>query len=184
VSTHSSRRSYEPVTDDDLARLAAIGAEHHQRFCAAHSAWTEELLAVCLAQGGAAHRVSGTKGVKDLDVWLFYALPAGRNPAHFPWNRLILHVDFGPSHHGHQLYTDEERADPKLDVTVWERFEGRRVDLIARAIRPHVDGPHAAIWDWLEAGARGRPRSSSAWWLAQAAVVDLGRPARGHQVWP
>lgn len=99
TGTGRTRRSAESVTDADLARLAELGAEHHTRFQAAHPAWAQELLATCLAQGAAAHRVEGTRGVKDLDICLFYALPAGRSALH-PWNRHVLHVDFGPSHHG------------------------------------------------------------------------------------
>ncbi|MBW3613923.1 MAG: hypothetical protein KY439_01250 [Actinobacteria bacterium] len=121
--------------------------------------------------------------MKDLDVWLFYELPGGRSAAHFPWNRHVLHVDFGPSHHGRQLYTDDERSDPKLDVAWWECFEGRRVDLMARAIRSHLDGPHAALRAWLQGGARSRPQSSSAWWLTQAPVVGLDGAPLGRQLW-
>ncbi|HEX7166906.1 MAG TPA: hypothetical protein VF230_07985 [Acidimicrobiales bacterium] len=184
-----SPRSYEPVTDVDLRRLADLGEEHHDRFRAAHPAWAGELLIACLAQGAARHRIDGVHGVKDFDVWLFYALPPGRSGAHFPWNRYTHHVDFGPSPHGRPEHSDAERANPAYDVDAWEAFAGRRVDLLARAIPAHADSPEAALRQWLTEGSRRRPRpgasGSSAWWLSRSPVIDLSRQAArpGAVIW-
>lgn len=160
------------MTDDDLHRLAALGEAHHEHFRAAHPEWAATLLTTCVAQGGARHRVHGVKGVKDFDVWLFYAMPPGRNGGQFPWNRNTAQVDFGASAHGRPEHTDEERANSAYDVATWERYAGRRVDLLARALPALTGGPGAAVRTWLTKGARFRPkedgRAPSAWWLAQA----------------
>lgn len=174
-----TRRSFEPVTDRDLVRLAELGQQHHERFAASFPEWAGTLLATCLAQGAAQHRLHGDKGVKDFDVWLFYATPPGRSPAHFPWNRNTVQVDFGESLHGRQAYTDEDRA--AHNVAAWECFDGRRVDLLARAIAPHPSGAHAAIAAWLERGRR--QRGASSWWLAQAPVIDLSSGRIGETIW-
>jgi hypothetical protein len=182
-----SRRSYEPVTDTDLQRLAALGEAHHATFRAAHPDWAKDFLAVCLAQGAARHRTQGGTGVKDFDVWLFYSLPVGRNGGRFPWNRYVAHVDFGPSAHGRPEHTEEERANPAYDVAGWERFAGRRVDLMVRAIPPHADGPVAAVRAWVARGAKVRPSpdggAPSAWWLAQAPILTLSKDRFGSVIW-
>ena len=187
LSHDRSRRSYSPVTDDDLVRLGELGAVHDGRFRAAHEDWAETLLAVCLAQGAAHHRVYRDRGVKDFDVWLFYALPSGRNAGHFPWNRNTVHVDFGPSAHGRQEYSAEEWANPAFNVARWDKFTGRRVDLLARAIPQNPGGPRAAVRAWLQRGLRHRARPDesrpSAWWLAQQPVIALARASLGERWW-
>jgi len=182
-----TRRSYAAVTDDDLRRLAELGAEHDARFRSEHPAWATTLLTTCLAQGAAQHRVHGDKGVKDFDVWLFYAMPPGRNGGQFPWNRNTVHVDFGLSAHGRQEHTDAERANPAYDVASWERFDGRRVDLLVRAIKTHRCGPVVAVQAWLTKGSQYRSRPDkdppSAWWLSRAPVVDLSSERFGDVIW-
>lgn len=186
--THDrSRRSFSPVTDQDLRHLGELAAAHHSRFRAAHPDWAKTLLAMCLAQGAARHRLYEDCGVKDFDVWLFYALPPERQASHFPWNRNVVHVDFGPSAHGRQEYTSDEWANPGYNVAQWDTFTGRRVDLLARAIPPHVEGPRAAVRDWLRRGLRHRPQRGkgrpSAWWLAQKPVIDLAATKLGETWW-
>lgn len=126
-------------------------------------------------------------GVKDFDVWLFYALPPERQASHFPWNRNVVHVDFGPSAHGRQEYTSDEWANPGYNVAQWDTFTGRRVDLLARAILSHAEGPRAAVRDWLRRGLRHRPQRGkgrpSAWWLAQKPVIDLAATKLGETWW-
>jgi hypothetical protein len=135
-----SERSYAPLTAEHLERLAALAAADHARFEVRYPDWAAVLLAACLAQGGARHRLFGDRGVKDLDVYLFYAVPRDRSPAHFPWNKggTTRRRDFGPSELGRQLYTSADRADPKMrsHIPMWERYAGRRVDLMSRAIEP------------------------------------------------
>lgn len=107
-------------------------------------------------------------GVKDFDVWSFFvALPA----RHFPANRRIVHIDFGPSKFGRW---DGER----------ERFHhylGRRVDLLMRALEVPEDADAAdALVAYLATG-----RTRSARMLAAKGVVLID-PAdrRGEIVWP
>ncbi|MBA2437844.1 MAG: hypothetical protein H0V52_05760 [Acidimicrobiia bacterium] len=188
--TERSIRSHELLTDTDLGRLAELAAACHGRLAASRPEWTAELLAACLVQGGARHRVHGDRGIKDLDVYLFYATPGGRNAGHCPWNRSVWTEDFGPSAHGRNLYADAERAKPSIAQRLprWEAFAGRRVDLLARAIAPHPDGPRTAVRTWLARGA-ARPRHRgplqampSDWHLARCPVVAL-EPDRGAVWW-
>ncbi|WP_124390612.1 hypothetical protein [Rhodococcus wratislaviensis] len=145
------------------------------------------LLACCLVQGGARHYVHHDRGVKDLDVYLFYAVPPGKSSNQFPWLRggTTRNSDFGPSVLGRQVYTDAERADHRLarKVPVWESFTGRRVDLLGRGIVPNPDGPRAAVTEWLEQGARRRVPTATAWHLGRTPVVSL-MPELGEVWWP
>jgi hypothetical protein len=167
-----SIRSFAPLTDENFRRLAEIARARDRDLRAARPDWCSRLLAACLVQGAARHFVHSDRGIKDLDVYLFYALPLGKRPNAFPYLRGSEPRDFGDSDHGRQLYTDEQRSDPKLAARIpeWERYAGRRVDLMARAIAPDAD-PRAAVCRWLDDGAR-KP-GSSGWHLAQAPVVCL-----------
>jgi hypothetical protein len=185
VPAPRSVRSFTTLTAEHLRRLDDIAEAHHRVLAARHPEWTGELLATCLVQGGARHFVHGDRGVKDLDVYLFYALPDGRSAAHFPLNRGTRHADFGVSDLGRQLLREEERADPALrrKVARWESFEGRRVDLLARAIPPHPGGARTAVREWLTRGSRKRPSAGgSDWHLSRTPVVCL-RPDLGAVWW-
>lgn len=161
-----SKRSYAPLTDEHLDRLTAIAADWRVDFCECRPAYRDRLLGVVLAQGAARHYRDGVNGVKDLDVWSFFAwTDDGRGfPYRGEWRR-----DFGPSELGREL-----RADGK-----WTGYEGRRVDLLTRALRVGTDAePAEAIRSWL------RGRSKSAWWLRQKPVIMLDpRDRRGEVVW-
>jgi hypothetical protein len=107
----------------------------------------------------------------------------------FPWKApRKRHVDFGPSAHGRNFYTEEERADPTLGpkIRTWERFLGRRVDLMTRTVGPHRHGIDAAVRDWLAEAAplpwRGAKKMPSPWWLARRPVIEFW-PMRGVTVW-
>lgn len=184
-----SIRSFAPVIDEDLERLAAIARQVHAVRNAARPEWTRTLLAACLVQGGARHRVHGDRGVKDFDIYLFYEVPE-RSARGFPWNKNSWQYDFGPSPHGKQLYTDDDRSKPSLArrIPSWERFDGRRVDVLVRCIASSPDGPRATVRAWLERGAnearRGRPVEDmpSAWHLARCPVIAL-EPDLGEVWW-
>lgn len=113
-STDRSLRSHEPLTDADLARLSELAGARHERLADSRPEWASELLAACLVQGGARPSSHHDRGVKDLDVYLFYATPASRSASHFPWNLPKWHEDFGTSVHDRNLYTDAERAKPYI----------------------------------------------------------------------
>ncbi|MDN2497460.1 hypothetical protein FHY52_12305 [Nocardia nova] len=177
-----SERSFRPLTSEHLSRLALLAESDHSEFCRNHPEWAADLLACCVVQGGARHYLRGDRGIKDLDLYLFYALPVGRTGAQFPWNRYPRRRDFGTSELGRQLYTDADRANPQLakKMPLWEEFAGRRVDLMSRAIAMHPDGPRSAVRDWLAQGARRG--DGSAWHLSRTPVISLF-PVLGDLWW-
>lgn len=187
MTDHCSERSYAALTGEHLVRLATLAAADDRYFGQHHPGWATELLASCLVQGAARHYLRGDRGIKDFDIYLFYGLPAGRNPAHFPWNRgaTTRNRDFGLSEFGRQLYTAADRSDPYLAAKIphWERFLGRRVDIMSRSVAPHVDGAKAAIMQWLERGRRRRHSTTSTDWnLSRAPVICL-HPCVGDVWW-
>ncbi|HEV8277191.1 MAG TPA: HigA family addiction module antitoxin [Streptosporangiaceae bacterium] len=96
-----SARYYGAVTTEHLDRLARLAAAERERFARRWPRYRDRFLAATLAQGAALHMLTGSTGVKDLDVvLLFAALPGERFPE-FP--RLVKHVDFGPSSLGRKL---------------------------------------------------------------------------------
>lgn len=179
---NATERSYRCLTIEHLDRLSGIAAADRERFYATQPLYRDRHLATALAQGGALHWLDGTTGVKDLDVWSFFALP----PEHHRFVADVRHVhtDFGPSELGRQSYDLDLARTPseRAKCLKWSAYAGRRVDLMLRGIKcePHAD-PADAVWDWLRAGRPG----SSAWWLSQKAVILIDPPdRRGEQVWP
>lgn len=177
------RRSVEPITPDDMARLLKLADEDMRRLL---PDWQERRAGVFLAQGAAQHCVDQQHGIKDFDVWSFYWSHTSMT---FPWKPpRKRHVDLGPSPHGRNLYTEVERADPMLGpkIRTWERFLGRRVDLMTRTIAPHRHGIDVAIRDWLAEAAplpwRGVKEMPSPWWLARRPMIELW-PTGGVAVW-
>ena len=112
-----SARSYEPIGEADLHRIATFVGLGHERRTASRPELAGRLVAGCLAQGAAAHLLDGVTGVKDIDVWLFYDTRGIRFVHGLARNRL----DFGPSRFG------RHPDDPP-------RFTGRRVDVMARSV--------------------------------------------------
>lgn len=160
-------RSYERITHADLRRLLAVARADRCAFFECPDRKCRPLqsrvLCVALCQGAALHFVDGTSGVKDFDVWTFYA---AHPTASFPPRRIVSR-DFGSPKFG--------RSPDRPDLI------GRRVDLLGRSIpaRPS-DDPVAALRRYL-----GESRSVSARLLAKKAVVLL-EPEHllGTQVWP
>lgn len=173
VTDRALRRSREPITRDDLGRLLELADDDMHRL--PHE-WQERRAGVFLAQGAAQHFIDGQHGVKDFDLWSFY----WSHPSMaFPWKPpRKRHVDFGASRHGRNVYTEEERADRVLGpkIRTWERFRGRRVDLMTRVLEPHRGGIDGAVRAWLADSApkrwngRGMP---SPWWLARRPMIQL-----------
>ena len=163
-----SERSYEPITLDDLARLSHLAAEDRERRFRRRPRWSvyrDRVLCVALCQGAALHFVNGTTGVKDFDVWTFYAEhPEGPFP--YRWKTA---ADFG-----------ESRFGPQPSDPFGRDFVGRRVDLIGRSLPEPPDAdPVDALRRYLEEG-----RTASACALAAKAVVSLDPvPLRGRVVW-
>jgi hypothetical protein len=149
-----------------LQRLAALAAdaELFKRNPRGSGRYGGRLLGRALCQGAALHYVNGKNGVKDFDVWSFYAqYDDWPFPARWRGTR-----DFGLSKFSRYP------GDPP-------HYAGRRVDLLERSLpaAPGTD-PAQAIHDYLAAG-----RTSSARALAAKAVVLVDPMDRvGEIVWP
>ena len=184
-------RSFVPLTREHLVHLVALATVDHEKFTRTDGRpeYSDLRVAVVLAQGAAQHWVdvhAGTarpNGVKDLDVWTFYAARPG---AQFPAAKRETHADFGRSSLGRQAYTPADVAALGPRMHAWELYEGRRVDFLMRALPvPRgcpPDEAEEAIANWLTAGARSksvtppsdRSRSNSRHaWRARVAVGAL-----------
>lgn len=160
-------RSYEPITADDLDRLAEIAREDLTRFFDRnpHRAQHRQLyLGSALCQGAALHYLDGQNGVKDFDIYHFFAR---KDQWPFPERRRGI-VDFGQSKFGCS------QAEKELGFC-------RRVDLMGRSLDAEQgDDPVEAIQRWLRHSRNSTPR-----FLAAKAVVILEpEKLRGTIVWP
>jgi hypothetical protein len=174
-----------------LRRLANLADADHEFFTrpGGRPEYQSRRLAVALAQGAALHYLDGKNGVKDLDIWTFYAgLPGTR----FPADRRETHRDFGPSEFGRQLY-DFDAARSEREQACWRRWEsysGRRVDFLMRALQvppgTGIDEVVDALRAWLLEGCRHPgAKKPTAWHLAQKAMVLAWPESRqGYIVWP
>lgn len=181
--TRPAMRSYATIEVEHLERLSALAAADRETFYLKHPEYRRRFLATVLAQGAALHFLDGKNGVKDLDVWSFFALP--REVTRFPADKRNVHLDFGPSTLGRQPYALEEAPNPYVRArwAKWAEFEGRRVDLLMRGLpcSPGAD-PVEAIRDWLISG-RTKPRSSPARLSEKAMILIDPDGRRGEVVW-
>jgi hypothetical protein len=161
-------RSLAVIDVDDLRRLAGIAAKVEAGLFARHpqgaGRYSGRLLGRALCQGAALHYLDGKNGVKDLDVWSFYAALAD-GPFPYRWRGT---ADYGPSKFGRYP------RDPPS-------FTGRRVDLIGRSLdAPPGADPAAVVSRWLSAA-----HTKSARELAAKAVVLIAPESRtGEVIWP
>ena len=159
-------RSYAAITHDDLSRLGRIAKEDRESFFARyprHRVLAERVIAVALCQGAALHFLDGTNGVKDFDVWTFYAAHPDTT---YPPRRMVKR-NFG---------------DPKFGQTPDSpEYIGRRVDLLGRSLRVAPDSdPVEVLRAYLTQG-----RTPAAELLAQKAVVLIEPVSQtGAVVWP
>lgn len=163
----SSEQSFERIEDADLERLGLSAKRDRDEFFARNPKWSlyaDRVICVALCQGAALHFVDGRNGVKDFDVWTFFAEhPDGRLKV----GRRKAHGDFGPSKFG------RHPADAG--------YEGRRIDFLMRSIPCRHDAdPVKAIREYLSGGTTDSARA-----LATKAVV-LIEPERLRRsvVWP
>jgi hypothetical protein len=159
-------RSTAPLTDEHLHRLWEIAEKDREGMFSRNphlSVYRDRILLTALCQGAALHFVNGTNGVKDLDVYTFYAADSGVG---YPYRRRGV-VDFGDSELGR--HPDDHE------------FQGRRVDLLGRSLKLDASlDPLAAIRGYLGAGATKTAKE-----LAKKAVVAIDPGARfGQVVWP
>jgi len=161
-------RSMARIGTADLLRLAALAADAEAELFSRNpqgsGRYAGRLLGRALCQGAALHYVDGSNGVKDFDVWSFYA-------QHDDWPfpaRSRGTRDFGPSKFGRYP------GDPP-------RYAGRRVDLLGRSLPagPGAD-PADVLRRYLTAGRTGSAKA-----LAAKAVVLIDPQDRaGEIVWP
>jgi hypothetical protein len=163
----SEERSFERITDGDLKRLGRLAAEDRAGLFArserTRRLYAGRLFAVALCQGAALHRLNGTNGVKDFDVWSFYE---AHSEGPYPPRRN------GTADFGH----------PKFGRTPeYEHFVGRRVDFLGRSFPFDRSGDVArAIRSYLR-----RSGTESARFLAAKAVILIEPEDRlGEVVWP
>lgn len=157
AASGGAERSFEPLTDEHLARLAKIvRADHEDGFsrCPRWKIYQDRVGLVALCQGATLPYLYGRNGVKDLDVWTFYARHLeGEFPARW---RVMANCGFSPL--GRHPYDT--------------RYFGRHVDVIGRSINAVPSShPVRAVRPYLRAGGTASARS-----LAGMAVVALDLP--------
>jgi len=166
--TVSADRSTAPIEVSDLRRLAEIAAAVEADLFARHPEGSGRsagpLLCRALCQGAGLHYVDGQNGVKDFDVWSFYAeRPDGPFPAR--WSGT---ADFGPSKFG--------RSSGDLPTC-----QGRRVDLLGRSLPVPLEADSADVLR----GYLSAARTASAKALAAKGVVPIDPAHRaGEIIWP
>jgi hypothetical protein len=184
VTAERTSRSHALIQRKHLRRLVELADVQHAEFTRAGvrtNAWADRRVAVVLAQGGALHYLDKANGVKDLDVWTFYAsLPSQR----LRCGRYETHADFGPSEFGRQLYGPESGRVRQS----WLAYEGRRVDFLVRELPVDPDAPHAevsqALREWLTAGSRSKAKKKTTpWHLSRKAMIWLAPGKPGTVIW-
>jgi hypothetical protein len=161
-------RSLAPIDRSDLLRLAALATECEAGLFARRprgaGRYAGRLLCRALCQGAALHYLDGRTGVKDFDVWSFYAA-LDDGPFPYRWHGT---ADYGPSRFG--------RYPGDLAP-----YTGRRVDFLGRSLPvPLGADPARALRDWLTTA-----RTKTARELAAKAVILIA-PERvaGTVCWP
>ena len=162
-----STRSLARIEMSDLMRLAGLAAQVEAGLFARNPGrsgrYAGRLLCRALCQGAALHFVDGKNGVKDFDIWSFYA---GHDDGPFParWHGT---ADFGPSKFGRS-------PDDPPSCT------GRRVDFFGRSLPAPVGAdPAVVLREYLSAA-----RTPSARALAAKAVILIDPERRaGEIVW-
>lgn len=161
-------RSPVRIELSDLIRLAELAADAEAELFARHprgsGRYVGRLLGRALCQGAALHYVNQQNGVKDFDVWSFYAqLDDWPFPPRWRGTR-----DFGQSKFGRYP------GDPP-------RYLGRRVDLLGRSLPvPPGTDPATAIRNYLA----GRRTTSAQQLAKKAAVLIYPFQRAGEVAWP
>lgn len=152
-------RSFDKFQREDFEQLAEAARQDLLGFVDRnphHRSLPARLICVALCQGAAQHHVDNINGVKDFDVWSFFADDGG-SPA----------------------YPSRRRGTATFQG---ERFASstRRIDFMGRTlkVRPGLTPPEA-----IRAYLR-QPQTSTARHLSQKAVVMLGPDEVGTIIWP
>jgi hypothetical protein len=107
------------------------------------------------------HYYDNKYGIKDFDIWFFYAFSKQHLPYRTIWNIDYINEKFGhnPDHQG---------------------YEGRKVDIIIRSIKNYInEDPIESIYEYF-----ANEKTKSAIMLSKKAVVLL-EPSRylGKVIW-
>jgi hypothetical protein len=163
-----SDRSYARITRTDLRRLKRLADEDREDFFSRHPEWAllyrKRMLCIALCGSGALHYLNGITGLREFEVWTFYADHA---EATFPFQR-VTHTDYGESKFG--------RAPDAPDSYVGRRvaMQGRSIDALPS------DDALESVQRYLKAGATPTARE-----LGSKAVVMLDPEALlGLEAWP
>jgi hypothetical protein len=153
----NEQRSPARITRRVLDRLSAIAAEDREDRFTRRPRWApyrDRIVCVALCQGAALHYVDKRNGVKDLDVYTFYA---AHEVGQFP-PRWLLPREFDR-----------------------EPFRGRRVDLIGRSLPVEVGAdPFNTLREYLSAARSDTARALA----RKAVVLLDPEPLRGQIAWP
>lgn len=163
-----NERSFERITRTDLKKLARVARTEREDFFERHPEWAilyrKRILCTALCQDAALHFINGSTGVKDFDVWTFYA----EHPeAPYPFQH-IGKSDFGKSRFG------RDPVNPGA-------YHGRRVELRGRSLdcRPG-DDMIEVVQQYLKSGETPSARE-----LREKAVILIEpEPFLGYVVWP
>ncbi len=114
-------RSYEPLDDADLARLARLADAECDEFFSRNrhlEAWRPQRRFSALGQGAAEHYLRGARGIWDLDVLVFFAQLPGEAPKPY-LRRSVRSWDWGPSKFGRCQYDPPAYEGRAVDVALW-----------------------------------------------------------------
>jgi hypothetical protein len=168
--TTDPRRSYEPITSDDLARLARLAEVEVSDFFARNrhlGAWRDRYRLAALVQGGAEHFLRGERGVWDLDIAVFFAQHP-RLPVRPHLRRGTRQWDWGPSKFGRCPLDHEGYRGRAVDVMLW--------------VVPNAADPVDGLVAWLDDRRAKKPDARRNPDLAHEPVVLLA-PDIGRVVW-
>ncbi|AYG60279.1 hypothetical protein QD460_17835 [Rhizobium jaguaris] len=161
MSNLVATRSFEPITNDDLPRFGDVAWKRLLQVfehAPVASLYKDRLLLLALAQGGALHYENGKNGLKDIDVWAFFAAgPEKPFPARARWT-----ADYGPSKFG---------RDPDD-----HGFNGRRMDILGRSVQVMPgDRPEDSVRRWLNGRTASAIELRKKPMVIISPVANLGR---------
>ncbi|PXW30380.1 UNVERIFIED_CONTAM: hypothetical protein DES50_108190 [Williamsia faeni] len=165
-----SERSYERLTVEHLERLRVSAVAERERMFRQNprlEVYRNRVVLVALCQGAAWHYRDPTVGVKDFDVYTFYAA----HPTERMNERAKSRFDFGRSIFG--IHPDElKKRRPR---------KGRHIDLMRKLFNVKRDAdPIEALHAYLNA-----QETDSAYFIAEKSVIGLEpESVFGRILWP